>query len=105
MLTNSLDPDEMVSIYTKVPSTLYLQVFSAEFLCKQFEPRSGLAKCQARSGFKLFDTDGISESFFFGNSYEPQMFFVCFWFERLPNVQSLKFIFNLSDSANKHFRS
>ena len=64
MLTNILDPDEMASMYAKVPLTLYLQVISAEFLCKLFEPRSGLTKCQARSGIKLFDTDGISESFF-----------------------------------------
>ena len=29
---------------------------SAEHLCKQFRPRSGLTECQAKSGSKLFDT-------------------------------------------------
>ena len=28
-------------------------------LCKQFGPRQNFTKCQARSGSKLFDTDGI----------------------------------------------
>ena len=32
-------------------------------LCKQFGPRSGLTKCQAWSGSKLFDTSGIPERF------------------------------------------
>ena len=31
-------------------------VSSADNLCKQFGPRSGLTKCQAWSGSKLFDT-------------------------------------------------
>ena len=29
---------------------------SADYLCKQFRPRSGPTKCRAWSGFKLFDT-------------------------------------------------
>ena len=35
---------------------------SADNLCKQFGSRSGLTKCQALTGSKLFDTsDGIPE--------------------------------------------
>ena len=36
--------------------TLFLLVLSADNLCKQFGPRSGLTKRQTSSGFKLFDT-------------------------------------------------
>ena len=35
---------------------LYLLMSSADNLSKQFRPRSGLTKCRARSGSKLFDT-------------------------------------------------
>ena len=36
--------------------TLYLLVSSADNLCKQFGPRSGLTTCRAWYGSKLFDT-------------------------------------------------
>ena len=36
--------------------TLCLLVSSADTVCKQFVPRSGLTKRQAESGSKLFDT-------------------------------------------------
>ena len=36
--------------------TLYLPVSSADYLYKQFGPRSGHTKCLAWSGSKLFDT-------------------------------------------------
>ena len=36
--------------------TLYLLVTSDNYICKQFGPRSGLTKCRAWSGSKLFDT-------------------------------------------------
>ena len=32
-------------------------------LCKKFGPRSGPTICQARSGSKLIDTDGMSSKF------------------------------------------
>ena len=35
---------------------------STDKLCKQFRPRSGLTKCRAGSGFKLFD--GVPEIIF-----------------------------------------
>ena len=35
--------------------TLYHPVLSADNLCKQLRPRSGLTKCQAWSGSKLFN--------------------------------------------------
>ena len=51
-------------IITILSLTLCLLVSSADNLCKQFAPRSGLTKCQAWSGSKLFDTDGILEIIF-----------------------------------------
>ena len=41
---------------TQELKTDYLLVSSAGNFCKQFYPRSGLAKCQAWSGTKLIDT-------------------------------------------------
>ena len=35
---------------------LLSSVLSADYLCKQFGPRSGSTKCRAWSGSKLFDT-------------------------------------------------
>ena len=44
------------SFYVNYLLTLFLLVSSADNLCKQLGPRSGLTKCQAWSGSKLFDT-------------------------------------------------
>ena len=44
-------------------STLYQLASSADNICTQFGPRSGLTKCQSWSGSKLFDTDGIPDFF------------------------------------------
>ena len=51
-------------ILTFFTQTLYLLVPSADIFCKQSGTRSGLTKCQAWSGFKLFDTQGIPERIF-----------------------------------------
>ena len=45
-------------------STLYQLVLSADNICAQFGPKSGLTKRQSWSGSKLFDTDGIPEFLF-----------------------------------------
>ena len=39
--------------------TLYLLMLSADNFCKQFCPRSGLTKCSALTGSKIFGIDGI----------------------------------------------
>ena len=36
---------------------------SADDLCKQFGPVSGLTICRARSGFRLFDSDDTAERY------------------------------------------
>ena len=40
---------------------IILLVLSADNVCKQFGPKSGLTKCQARFRCKLYDTDDIPE--------------------------------------------
>ena len=47
--------------------TLCLLVSPADNLCKQFGPRSGPTKCQAWSGYKLFDTLMVLLKEFFEN--------------------------------------
>ena len=50
------------TVYKKLSAelTLYLLVLSADNLCKQFKPRSGLIECQTWSGSRLFDNLIIS---------------------------------------------
>ena len=45
--------------------TLYLQVLSADNLCKQFGPRSGQTERLARYGSNLFDTQMVFQKEFF----------------------------------------
>ena len=53
------------SFYVNYLFTLFLLVSSADNLCKQLGPRSGLTKCQAWSGSKLFDTLIVFQKNFF----------------------------------------
>ena len=51
-----------------MPSTPNLLVSSADDFCKQFRSRSGLTRCQAGSGSKLFGSDTYySWKIFFSN--------------------------------------
>ena len=57
LMTNKLGPKINRKITFKIQHlTLYLPVSSIDNLYKQFGPRSGPTKCQARSESKLFDT-------------------------------------------------
>ena len=68
---NSLDPDhagcfvnclQMLSADDtgrEIINSINLLVSSTDNFCKQFGPRSGLTKCWALSGSKLFDTERI----------------------------------------------
>ena len=67
---------------------------SADNLCKQFGPRSGPTKCQACSGFKLFDnSDGIPVRIFQKDDFENNqmsryMRFPTMWYVRLASLRS-----------------
>ena len=55
------------SEYKQSILTIYLLVLSADNFCKQFGPRSGLTKCRAWSGSKLFDPLMVFLKEFFEN--------------------------------------
>ena len=46
---------------------IFLFLLSADNLCKQFGPRSGLTFCWSWSGSKLFDTLIVFKKYFFEN--------------------------------------
>ena len=57
-----------------VALTLRLLVSHADNFCKQFGPRSGMTKCHAQSGTKLFDTQMVFLKEFSQIDFEKKKF-------------------------------